>query len=244
MVQSGRLVAPRPSSPSAKRVRLDSPAPKSSFSARIDDLDMDDLAALDMSLTDAADALLQRCRYFLATEGGLMRVYVALDDDAVQRMLQRGLVEIPGQLVSAQDQVINAFESTSAARRSMSAPREATVQVPLSLPKFKPVCMTAAELLICWFEREVEEHPPLRLWTPTARTVWSSSSVSVHNSGTFSQLCKAYVYVRSCMNQSPSDATCCLADLKKRSNEHLSAVKDASWYERALECYDSVYGSV
>ena len=85
MVHSGGLVSPRPSSPSAKRVRLDSPAPKS-LSARIDDLDMDDLAALDMSLTDAADALLQRCRYFLATEGGLMRVYVALDDDAAAEL--------------------------------------------------------------------------------------------------------------------------------------------------------------
>ena len=181
------------------------------------------------------DALLDECiedlhtddvRSFLAIEDGVMKCYLATNAAAARLLLQRGLMELPVKLVSSGAPTISVDPGTA-------------VQVPPRMPPFRPLRCTAADLLVAWFEDGVGSYPPMRLWTPDARAIWSHDGGSQHQSGKFSAYCKAYVYVRG-LSEPLESIKHALAHLMRASREQLEAIPDKSYWVRAVEMYESL----
>lgn len=162
------------------------------------------------------------CRAFIGIEDGAMKCYMAMDTASAEQLQERGLVEMPLELVSSRGSAAGAIG----------------VRVPKRIPSTlsSTTGETAAEMLVRWFENEVESYSPLRCWTPAARAaVWSKNKGSKYEPGKFSGLCKAYVYVCS-LDVPPAEVAFSCATLIAAPG--LEASEPPKWWERAVKQYE------
>ena len=87
------------------------------------------------------------CRAFIGIEDGAMKCYMAMDTASAEQLQERGLVEMPLELVSSRGSAAGAIG----------------VRVPKRIPSTlsSTTGETAAEMLVRWFENEVESYSPL-----------------------------------------------------------------------------------